>query len=114
VWAAGPGTVNPGALRTSDTTSLTRRQAQALAIDLFRHSTSAEGGFCTFQPVVDGAACPLSLTATAATSSSSRALTSSTGVASASSGGCRPRAPPDDATADYLHRYFQPTARAAA
>lgn len=27
-------------------------------IDMSRRSTSAECGFCTFQPVVDGGACP--------------------------------------------------------
>ena len=36
-------------------------QAQALAIDLSRRSTPADGGFCTFQPVVDGGACPWNL-----------------------------------------------------
>jgi hypothetical protein len=35
---------------------LTREQALALAIDLSRRSTPAEGGFRTFQPVVDGGA----------------------------------------------------------
>ena len=40
---------------------LTREQAQALAIDLSRRSTPADGGFCTFQPVVDGGACPWNL-----------------------------------------------------
>ena len=42
-------------------TPITREQAQALAIDLSRRSTPAEGGFCTFQPVVDGGACPWNL-----------------------------------------------------
>ena len=32
---------------------MSREQAQALAIDLSRRSTPAEGGFCTFQPVVE-------------------------------------------------------------
>ncbi|WP_245790808.1 hypothetical protein [Streptomyces monashensis] len=54
---------------------------------------------------------PGTSTATIATSSSSPAPTSVTGGANESSGGCWPRAP-DDATADYLHRYFEPTARA--
>ncbi|MFE9096929.1 tyrosine-type recombinase/integrase [Streptomyces sp. NPDC007264] len=58
VWVAGPGTTHPGELLTSDTTPLTHEQAQALAIDLSRRSTPAEGGFCTFQPVVDGGTCP--------------------------------------------------------
>jgi hypothetical protein len=41
--------------------SLTREQAQAIAIDLARRSTPAEGGFCTFQPVVEGGARPWNL-----------------------------------------------------
>jgi integrase len=51
VWVAGPGTTNPGELLTGEAaTPLTHKQAQALAIDLSRRSTPAEGGFCTFQP----------------------------------------------------------------
>jgi len=61
VWVAGPGTANPGELLNGAETPMTREQAQALAIDLSRRSTSAEGGFCTFQPVVDGGACPSNL-----------------------------------------------------
>ncbi|MFF8973645.1 tyrosine-type recombinase/integrase [Streptomyces sp. NPDC014995] len=57
VWVAGPGTASPGQLLTGDAASaLTRQQAQALAIDLTRRSTPAEGRFCTFQPVVEGGA----------------------------------------------------------
>jgi hypothetical protein len=47
VWVAGPGTANPGELLTSDASPMTREQAQALAINLSRRSTPAEGGFCT-------------------------------------------------------------------
>jgi len=66
VWVAGPGAPNPGALLSGTTTSgaitpMTREQALALAVDLSRRSTPAEGGFCTFQPVVDGGACPWNL-----------------------------------------------------
>ncbi len=61
VWVAGPGTANPGELLTGELTPLTHEQAQALAIDLSRRSTPAEGGFCTFQPVVDGGNCPWNL-----------------------------------------------------
>ncbi|MFJ7497818.1 tyrosine-type recombinase/integrase [Streptomyces sp. NPDC097727] len=57
VWVAGPGASEPGLL-LSDSEPMTREQAEALAIDLTRKSTPAEGGFCTFQPVVDGDACP--------------------------------------------------------
>jgi integrase len=61
VWVAGPGTASPGTLLSSPAAPLTREQARALAIDLSRRGTTAEGGFCTFQPVVDGGACPWNL-----------------------------------------------------
>ena len=61
VWVAGPGTASPGTLLSGPAAPMTREQAQALAIDLSRRSTPAEGGFCTFQPVVDGGACPWNL-----------------------------------------------------
>jgi hypothetical protein len=51
---------------------------------------------------------PGTWTAATATSSCCPAPTCSTGGASASSGGCSPRGAPDD----YLHAYFEPTARA--
>ena len=47
---------SPGELLAGEAAPLSREQAQALAIDLSRRSTPAEGGFCTFQPVVDGGA----------------------------------------------------------
>ena len=61
VWVAGPGAANPGELLNGTTGPMTREQARALALDLSRRSTPAEGGFCTFQPVVDGGACPWNL-----------------------------------------------------
>jgi integrase len=61
VWVAGPGAAAPGELICGSTEPLTREQAQALAVDLSRRSTPAEGGFCTFQPVVDGGTCPWNL-----------------------------------------------------
>jgi integrase len=61
VWVAGPGAARPGELISGPAQPLSREQAQALAIDLSRRSTPAEGGFCTFQPVVDGGACPWNL-----------------------------------------------------
>jgi hypothetical protein len=38
-----------------------RRQAEALMIELSRASTPTEGGFCAYQPVVSGGACPWNL-----------------------------------------------------
>ncbi|MGH3123713.1 MAG: tyrosine-type recombinase/integrase, partial [Streptosporangiaceae bacterium] len=62
VWVAGPGSASPGELLSGQAAApLTREQAQAIAVDLARRSTPAEGGFCTFQPVVDGGACPWNL-----------------------------------------------------
>jgi hypothetical protein len=37
------------------------RQAEVLMIDLSRASAPTEGGFCTYQPVVSGDACPWNL-----------------------------------------------------
>ena len=61
VWVAGPGAASPGTLLSGPAAPVTREQAQALAIDLSRRSTPADGGFCTFQPVVAGGACPWNL-----------------------------------------------------
>jgi hypothetical protein len=61
VRVAGPGAASPGTLLSGPAAPLTREQAEALAIDLSRRSTPADGGFCTFQPVVDGGACPWNL-----------------------------------------------------
>ena len=112
VWVAGPGAANPGELLSSHVTPMNRFQAEALALDLSRRSTPAEGGFCTFQPVVDGGACP-------------RKLNCEGCDMFVVSGGdllywrrkreqwnsIAERAP-DDATASYLHQVFEPTARA--
>lgn len=112
VWVAGPGTDSPGELLTSDTTPLTREQAQALAIDLSRRSTPAEGGFCTFQPVVDGGACPWSLDC----HNCDKFVLSGADLLywrrKREQWRLLAEGAPDNATADYLHRYFEPTARA--
>ncbi|MEW9514949.1 tyrosine-type recombinase/integrase [Streptomyces bacillaris] len=112
VWVTGPGTAAPGELLTSDTTPLTREQAQALAIDLSRRSTPAEGGFCTFQPVVDGGACPFSLDC----HNCDKFVLSGADLLywrrKREQWRLLAEGAPDDATADYLHRYFEPTARA--
>lgn len=112
VWVAGPGTAHPGEPLTSDTTPLTREQAQALAIDLSRRSTPAEGGFCTFQPVVSGGACPFNLDC----HNCDKFVLSGADLLywrrKREQWRLLAEGAPDDATADYLHRYFEPTARA--
>jgi len=112
VWVAGPGTTNPGELLTSELTPMTREQAQALAIDLSRRSTPAEGGFCTFQPVVDGGTCPWNLDC----HNCDRFVLSGADLLywrrKREQWRQLAEGAPDDATADYLNRYFEPTARA--
>lgn len=114
VWVAGPGTANPGELLCSVDTALTREQAQALAIDLSRRGTPADGGFCTFQPVVDGGACPWNLDC----HNCDKFVLSGADLLywRRKSEQWRQLAEgaPDDATADYLHQHFEPTARAIA
>lgn len=94
IWVTGPGAPNPGELLSGDTTPMDRETALALALDLSRRSTPADGGFCTYQPVVDGGSCPGNSTARTATTSSSPAQTSSTGDAKPNSGAPSPRTPP--------------------
>jgi hypothetical protein len=112
VWVAGPGAADPGELLAGETTPLTRQQAQALAIDLSRRSTPAEGGFCTFQPVVDGGACPWNLDC----HNCDKFVLSGADLLywqrKREQWRLLAEGAPDDATADYLHRYFEPTARA--
>jgi integrase len=112
VWVAGPGTASPGELLTGAAAPLTREQAQALAIGLSRRSTPAEGGFCTFQPVVDGGACPWNLDC----HNCDKFVLSGADLLywrrKREQWRLLAEGAPDDATADYLHRYFEPTARA--
>ncbi|MDT3444007.1 tyrosine-type recombinase/integrase [Pseudofrankia sp. BMG5.37] len=112
VWVAGPGAARPGELLAGDATPLSRGQAQALAVDLSRRSTPAEGGFCTFQPVVDGGACPWNLNC----HSCDKFVLSGADLLywrrKREQWRLLAEGAPDDATADYLHQYFEPTAHA--
>lgn len=112
VWVAGPGTARPGEVLSSCTTPLDRRQAEALAMDLTRRSTPAEGGFCTFQSVVDGGACPWDLNC----HSCDKFVMSGADLLywrrKREQWMSIAERAPDDTTADYLHQVFEPTARA--
>jgi hypothetical protein len=112
VWVAGPGTASPGQLLAGDAAPLSREQAQALAIDLSRRSTPAEGGFCTFQPVVDGGACPWNLDC----HNCDKFVLSGADLLywrrKREQWRLLAEGAPDDATATYLHDYFEPAARA--
>ncbi|WP_307811545.1 tyrosine-type recombinase/integrase [Streptomyces fildesensis] len=111
VWVGGPGSFEPGIVLCGSE-PLNREEAEAMLIDLTRKSTPAEGGFCTFQPVVNGEACPWDLNCHSCTEfvmtgadlvywhrKREQWRTIAEGAA-------------DDATRDYLHRLFEPTARA--
>ena len=113
VWVAGPGSPTPGKLLSgSGLTPLTREKALALAIDLSRRSTPADGGFCTYQPVVNGSACPWNLDC----ENCDKFVMSGADLLYWRRKQEQWRAiaerAPDDATADYLHQVFEPTARA--
>jgi hypothetical protein len=95
---------------STGTTALDRDQA--LALDLTRRSTPAEGGFCTFQPVVDGGTCPWNLNC----HSCDKFVMSGADLLywrrKREQWMSIAERAPDDATADYLHQVFEPTARA--
>jgi len=112
VWVSRPGTASPGELLAGTAAPLSQAEAQALAVDLSRRSTPAEGGFCTFQPVVDGGACPWNLNC----HSCDRFVLSGADLLywrrKREQWRLLAEGAPDDATASYLHDYFEPTARA--
>ncbi|MFJ2810566.1 tyrosine-type recombinase/integrase [Kitasatospora sp. NPDC087271] len=111
VWVAGPGSAEPGVV-LSGGEPMTREEAEALALDLTRRSTPAEGGFCTFQPVVDGGACPWKLNCH---SCGDFVLSGADLVywhRKREQWRMLAERAPDSATADYLHQVFEPTARA--
>jgi integrase len=113
VWVAGPGTASPGELLAGEAAApLTREQAQAIAVDLARRSTPAEGGFCTFRPVVDGGACPWNMDC----HNCGKFVMSGADLIywqrKREQWRLLAEGAPDDATATYLHSYFEPTARA--
>ncbi|MEU0896770.1 tyrosine-type recombinase/integrase [Streptomyces massasporeus] len=111
VWVAGPGASEPGFL-LSNSEPMTREEAEALAIDLTRKSTPAEGGFCTFQPVVDGDACPWNMDC----HNCDKFVLSGADLVywhrKREQWRMLAERAPDGATADYLHQVFEPTARA--
>ena len=112
VWVAGPGAANPGEVLSTGVTPMNRQQAHALALDLSRRSTPAEGGFCTFQPVVAGGACPFNLDC----HNCDKFVLSGADLLywrrKREQWRSLAERAPDDATADYLHEVFAPTAKA--
>ncbi|MEU3135774.1 tyrosine-type recombinase/integrase [Streptomyces sp. NPDC006854] len=113
VWVAGPGAAEPG-LVLSDGEPMSREEAEALAIDLTRKSTPAEGGFCTFQAVVNGHACPWNLDC----HNCDKFVMSGADLVywhrKRDQWRTLAEQATDSKTADFLHDYFEPTARAIA
>jgi integrase len=113
VWVAGPGSASPGELLSGSAAPISRQEAMTLAVDLSRRSTPAEGGFCTWQPVVDGGACPWNLDWGA---NCDKFVLSGAGLLywrrkQEQWRSLAERAPTDE-VADFLHKAFEPTARA--
>lgn len=112
VWVAGPGSPNPGALLSGSEVETDPAKVRMLAIDLTRRSTPSEGGFCTFQPVVQGGSCPWSLDC----HNCDKFVLSGADLLywrrKREQWRHMAEASPDDATAAYLHDYFEPTAKA--
>jgi integrase len=112
VWVTGPGAPNPGQLISSDLAPLDRVQAEALALDLSRRSTPTEGGLCTFQPVVNGDACPWKLNCEGCDKFVLTGADLLYWRRKREQWASIAERAPDPATADYLHQVFAPTARA--
>ncbi|MGW1658392.1 tyrosine-type recombinase/integrase [Streptomyces atratus] len=111
IWVAGPGSNEPG-LILSGSEPMSKEEAEALAIDLTRRSTPADGGFCTFQHVVDGAACPFNLNCHSCENFVMSGADLVYWHRKREQWRMLAERAPDSATADYLHEVFEPTARA--
>jgi len=114
VWVAGPGAPEPGEPISDGIPKLPREQAQALVIDLGRHSTPTEGGLCTYQVVVDGGACPWNLNCTSCDKFVMTGADLLYWRRKREQWQSLAERAPTDEMADWLHRQFEPTARAIA
>ncbi|MFF8036298.1 tyrosine-type recombinase/integrase [Streptomyces sp. NPDC016626] len=112
VWVAGPGSAHPGKLLTSPSQGMSREAARAMAVDLSRRSTPAEGGLCTFQPVVRGDACPWQLNCEGCDKFVMSGADLLYWHRKREQWRSLAERAPDDATADYLHQVFEPTSQA--
>lgn len=113
VWVTGPGSDSPGEILTPTVAEpMSRSQAQEIAIDLARRSTPAEGGFCTFQPVVDGNACPWNLNCHSCDNFVISGADLIYWRRKREQWNALAERAPDSATADFLHQAFQPTSKA--
>ncbi|MFJ2095034.1 tyrosine-type recombinase/integrase [Streptomyces sp. NPDC087901] len=113
IWVTGPGSSEPGLLLSSGR-PMTPEEAAGLAIDLARTSTPADGGFCTFQPVINGDSCPWNLNC----HNCDKFVLSGADLLywhrKREQWHAMAERAPDSTTADFLHDIFEPTARAIA
>jgi hypothetical protein len=93
-------------------TALNREEAEALALDLNRRSTPADGGLCTFQAVVDGGACPWKLDCENCGKFVMTGADLLYWRRKREQWASIAERAPGNATADYLHKVFEPTASA--
>lgn len=114
LWVAGPSASEPGRLLSTPQEPLNREEARNLAIDLSRRSAPADGGFCTFQPVVKGSACPWNLNCHGCDKFVMSGADLVYWRRKQEQWRSIAERAPDDVTADYLHKVFEPTARAIA
>jgi integrase len=112
IWVTGPGAPEPGTVISAGPGGMTPGQARAVMIDLTRASTPAEGGFCTFQPVVRGGACPWNLNCHGCENFVMSGADLLYWRRKQEQWATLAERAPDDATASYLHDAFAPTARA--
>lgn len=112
VWVAGPGAPEPGKLLATNLDPTDPTAARAMAINLSRLSTPAEGGMCTFQPVVLGEACPWKLDCTGCDHFVMSGADLVYWRRKREQWYSIAERAPDDATAIYLREVFAPTARA--
>ncbi|MEU2134177.1 hypothetical protein [Streptomyces sp. NPDC018352] len=91
---------------------MSREQAESMMIDLTRKSTPAEDGFCTYQPVINGDACPWNMDC----HSCEKFVMSGADLVywhrKREQWRMLAERAPTPAVADYLHQVFEPTARA--
>ena len=112
VWVAGPAAAEPGRLLSAPNPGADPAELRAMAVDLSRRSTPAEGGFCTFQPVVRGEACPWQLNCEGCDKFVLSGADLLYWRRKREQWRSLAERAPDDATADWLHQVFEPTARA--
>jgi hypothetical protein len=91
---------------------MTREQAFAFSLDLSRRSMLPEGEFCTYQPVVNGSACPWNLDCEDCDKFPMSGADLLYWRRKQEQWRAIAERALDDATADYLHKVFEPTTRA--